>query len=73
MPSRFRSNGNTSHSLSSFYFLIAPQFPDSAFDPYPPLSLPLGAAAVIAAAVSHSQSDESRDHPEAAGTQLRSN
>lgn len=37
------------------------------------LSLSLGAATVIPSPVSYSQSDESRDHPEAAGTKLWSN
>lgn len=40
-------------------------------NPCPPtLSLSPGAFALIPAAGSYSQSDESRDHPEAAGTQL---
>lgn len=60
-------------SFFVFFFLIAPQFPHSVFDLYLSLPLSLGAATVIPSPVSYSQSDESRDHPEAAGTKLWSN
>lgn len=53
-----------------FFSLHCLTLPPLSFQPYLLLSLSSGAFTVVTTAGSHSQGDESRDHPEAAGTQL---